>query len=268
MKGKDTVVRNLLAAVEKIKGAAAAALYQEGLALDANAVKRTPVDTGRLRASHYVGPPVANGGELVVEVGFGTDYAVFVHERTDLAHKVGEAKFLQNAMNERSAGFLERVQKRTKSNRRAGITSAVLDPRVPTRPSVEAIDAVHDAYRERRGRVLAKRKARREARRDARRKARAERDIASRWRDAERNLAKKIAKQRKKTETSRRKAEARTAARYAKAEAKAAAAAARKQRRANAAHAKRERAYAQRWKAAEKKHFKVKRHRRRRYKKR
>lgn len=204
MKGKDTVVRNLLAAVEKIKGAAAAALYQEGLALDANAVKRTPVDTGRLRASHYVGPPVANGGELVVEVGFGTDYAVFVHERTDLAHKVGEAKFLQNAMNERSAGFLERVQKRTKANQRAGITSAVLDPRVPTRPIVE-VQYQPTRQSIRKSRVLEKRRARRAQRRAERKFFKGEKQAERREKKKAKKQAQALARQDKRAQAKARK---------------------------------------------------------------
>lgn len=137
LKGKESVVRNLLSAVERLKGAGSAALYQEGLAVDAESVKRTPVDTGRLRATHYVAPPVQRGDTVVVELGNGTDYAVYVHERTDQAHKVGEAKFLQNALNARTTGMLERLQKRTRANLKRGLIAPAIDPGVPTAPQIE-----------------------------------------------------------------------------------------------------------------------------------
>ena len=68
-----------------------------------DAVKRVPVDTGRLRSSGYVAPPARTGVRNAVEIGFGTDYAIPVHERTELTHTTGEAKFLQNAIIAKSA---------------------------------------------------------------------------------------------------------------------------------------------------------------------
>ena len=136
LKGKESVIRNLLSLTARMKGAAAAALYQEGLAVDADSVKRTPVDTGRLRATHYVTPPVQRGDDVIVEVGNGTEYAVYVHERTELRHTTGEAKFLQNALNARSSGFKERLAKRTRLNLKRGVVIPTLDPAVPTEPVV------------------------------------------------------------------------------------------------------------------------------------
>lgn len=169
MRGKDSVIATLRQAIPRMRGAAAAALYQEALAVDAESVKRTPVDTGRLRATHYVAPPTytADGERIVVELGNGTDYAIYVHERTELRHTTGEAKFLQNALNARSAGMLERLAKRTARNLRSGVTSAVLSAEVPTAPLVvdgqlgptrQTFDRMRKAQR--RERVKAKRKAR------------------------------------------------------------------------------------------------------------
>lgn len=170
MRGKDSVIATLRQTIPRMRGAAAAALYQEALAVDAESVKRTPVDTGRLRATHYVAPPTytADGERIVVELGNGTDYAIYVHERTELRHTTGEAKFLQNALNARSAGMLERLAKRTARNLRSGVTSAVLDPAVPTAPAMDlAVQyaptrQTYDRMRkaQRRERVKAKRKAR------------------------------------------------------------------------------------------------------------
>lgn len=115
-------------------GAVGAALYQEGLKVDELAVLKTPVDTGRLRATHYVGPPQTNGDHIEVPVGFGTDYAIYVHERTDVAHTTGEAKFLEKAMHERTAGFEERLARRARKNLRDGVTAVPIDGSVPTSP--------------------------------------------------------------------------------------------------------------------------------------
>lgn len=234
LQGKDSVVRALLAAMERQRGAAAAALYQEGLAVDAESVKRTPVDTGRLRATHYVSPPVESGNALVVEIGNGTDYAVYVHEMTELRHVTGEAKFLQNALNARSAGMLERLAKRTRANVRAGVTSAVLSGQVPTAPIMDLSEQLgptrqtFDAMRkaDRRQRVSRKRAARRYLAKQR----------ADQMRGAKK--AKQVAKQRRKAQT----AADRKAAKLVRKDAQ--------------RQAKKERAYAARWKAAEKAHAK------------
>ena len=54
-----------------------------------------PVDTGHLRDSGYV-----RESNDSVEVGFDADYALHVHERTDIFHQNGQAKFLETAVNE------------------------------------------------------------------------------------------------------------------------------------------------------------------------
>jgi hypothetical protein len=98
-------------------------------------VRRIPVDTGRLRATHYVTPPEETGsGHVAVEVGLGTDYAVFVHEDTSAHHPSGEAKFLENALAARTPGFAERLARRTKQNIEAGVYVAALDAQTPTSP--------------------------------------------------------------------------------------------------------------------------------------
>ena len=79
-----------------------------------DAKKRTPVDTGALRASGHVQRPVIDRTMVSVTLGFGGDqsiggttrqgkripqnYAVYVHEDLTKRHPVGEAKFLENAM--------------------------------------------------------------------------------------------------------------------------------------------------------------------------
>lgn len=49
------------------------ALYAMGLIVDGDMVKRIPVKTGRLRASHYVAPPlgISGGGQAPTKPGKG-----------------------------------------------------------------------------------------------------------------------------------------------------------------------------------------------------
>ena len=64
----------------------------------ADATKDCPVDKGNLRAS---GNKIRNDQEHKIYIGFGRgiskSYAVFQHENVGLYHKVGKAKWLQDA---------------------------------------------------------------------------------------------------------------------------------------------------------------------------
>ncbi len=114
--GEAALLKRLVELAKKYPEAAAQALYEEGLGVDANMVPRIPVDTGRLRSTHYVAPPRANDqGGIFVEVGVGTDYAAEVHERTEIRHVSGEAKFLEKALNARASGMAQRLATRIAS---------------------------------------------------------------------------------------------------------------------------------------------------------
>jgi len=107
--GDEEVRRGLRRMSKAFPAAAAKALWTEGIALDAEMVQRIPVDTGRLRSTHYAAPPERDARGLHVEVGVGTAYALPVHERTEVAHVTGEAKYLANALAVRAHGFLARL---------------------------------------------------------------------------------------------------------------------------------------------------------------
>jgi hypothetical protein len=64
------------------------------------AVRRCPIDTGALRKSARVKIRGNTGS-----INFGMSYAIYVHERLDLRHPVGEAKFLENAWRVKRAEF-------------------------------------------------------------------------------------------------------------------------------------------------------------------
>jgi hypothetical protein len=63
-----------------------------------NAMDRTPVKTGNLRSSYKtkVDAPTKRG--ILGYVRNTAEYAPYVHERTELKHDTGEAKFLHNAI--------------------------------------------------------------------------------------------------------------------------------------------------------------------------
>lgn len=135
IEGADEIEKLLAQAGDKAESAASAALYEEGLGIDANMVPRIPVDTGRLRSTHYVAPPTRNGGEIFVEVGVGTDYAAAVHERTEVGHVVGEAKFLEKAVAARVPGMAGRLAASIARHLDAGTIMIPLASDPPARPA-------------------------------------------------------------------------------------------------------------------------------------
>lgn len=85
----------------------AAALYNEAGVLAHAAAARAPHESGDLQASAYVTPPHAGAP---VELGFGSLYAGYIHERTDLHHPGGgEAKFLQRTLDAETQNTLQRL---------------------------------------------------------------------------------------------------------------------------------------------------------------
>jgi len=105
MKGAREFERRLarLAQAAPLVRAAAKALYTEAELVMTEAKKRTPVDTGALRSSGLVEPPLLTGASVEVSFGFGgpaAPYAVVQHERLDYRHTVGQAKFLEQPFNE------------------------------------------------------------------------------------------------------------------------------------------------------------------------
>lgn len=70
-----------------------------------NARQRAPIQTGDLRRSATALPTENNQGRLTKEIGFGMSYAAAVHERLDLHHPEGEAKYLENAIRDLARDF-------------------------------------------------------------------------------------------------------------------------------------------------------------------
>lgn len=89
-------------------GIAGGALSREAERIMTDAKGRTPVATGALRSSGQVAAPDVTASGVVVELGFGNTsvgYAVPVHERLDVRHPVGEAKYLERAVDAARRGI-------------------------------------------------------------------------------------------------------------------------------------------------------------------
>ena len=84
---------------KKIPSVVEQTLWEEGQKIMNESVELCPVDTGRLRASRYVRTPVTKGNVTTLEMGYDTEYAVFVHEDLDAYHKAPtQAKFLETPL--------------------------------------------------------------------------------------------------------------------------------------------------------------------------
>lgn len=75
-------------------------LKKAALVLQAEAQKRSPVDTGALRASAFTRRVGGAPNQVVYQVGFTQFYAIYVHENVGANFKVGQAKFLEEPARE------------------------------------------------------------------------------------------------------------------------------------------------------------------------
>lgn len=110
-KGLKDQSRKQMAEVEKrfnrlvaqISGVTDTALLEVMSTILTRAIPKTPIVTGRLRNSGYTAV-AKKGNRVQAEVGFGLngdpDYTIFVHELIEANHPVGQAKFLQAAVEE------------------------------------------------------------------------------------------------------------------------------------------------------------------------
>lgn len=120
VKGADRIRARLLAYANRIPEICEDALYEEASIEMTESMKRTPVDTGALRASHTV-ETKRRGNEISATIGVGgpaAPYAVFVHEDLDAFHPVGEAKFLESTLLESKPFMAARLAARIKDKLR------------------------------------------------------------------------------------------------------------------------------------------------------
>lgn len=117
--GTKEVLAALKRASRTFPRAMGAALYQEGASILADSIKRTPVDVGILRSSAYLSPP-ASDTDPRVELGYGTSYAVYVHERLNARHPSGEAKFLERALDAAAPSLAQNLLARAAQHAKDG----------------------------------------------------------------------------------------------------------------------------------------------------
>ena len=113
MKGKREFERNLNRALKAMRAGATRGL-QLGVALiKGESQDRSPVDLGNLKGSHYTNVEI-EGRQAVGEVGLTADYAHYVHEGVEKNFTVGEAKFLENAVNAKKDEVMKLIQEEAK----------------------------------------------------------------------------------------------------------------------------------------------------------
>lgn len=75
------------------------------------AQKLAPIEFGTLKASGVAEKAEAKGNDIFAVVGFNTNYAAAVHERLDLNHDQGQAKYLEDAMRTEGPKLVPFVEK-------------------------------------------------------------------------------------------------------------------------------------------------------------
>lgn len=109
IKNLDRLNQRLKAVRESGAASIPAVLYEEAETIIGLAKEQyVPVDTGALRGSGFVEPPVQTGDRVEVRLGFGgpaAPYALTVHEDLTAYHPVGQAKYLETPFRLRVSGL-------------------------------------------------------------------------------------------------------------------------------------------------------------------
>lgn len=95
MENEEEIKRFLKERPAETKNQIGRAIKKSVIAVERESKKRSPVKSGlmRSRIASYNYETILEG-----EVIVGTRYAIYVHENLRARHKVGEAKFLENAV--------------------------------------------------------------------------------------------------------------------------------------------------------------------------
>lgn len=96
--------RNLATLSRQSKRGGRQLVRDVGFAIVAQSSARAPIKEGHLKGS---GKLVEIGKPLSVEIGHTVNYAAAVHERTELRHEQGEAKYMENAVVQDGPEILE-----------------------------------------------------------------------------------------------------------------------------------------------------------------
>lgn len=130
--GHEEVKAKIRKRSHDINGYLAAALFIEGNKIMRASQMECPVDTGTLRRSAYVAPPTGQRNPIV-ELGYGTNYALAVHE-INKKYRVGKWRFLRDPFNAMSRGFEDRLARTVRRNIASGRAIAPMSKEYPSRP--------------------------------------------------------------------------------------------------------------------------------------
>lgn len=111
--GEDKVIANLNKEIRAIRGRTRQGLAAAAAIVKRESQRRTPVDTGNLKASHYIAA-LGSAKTPVAEIGATAYYAVYVHEQVENYHKVGQAKFLRDAIHHNKDRIVKAIARRAK----------------------------------------------------------------------------------------------------------------------------------------------------------
>ena len=118
--GDEVLIANLGRYKGKMNDTIADGLRKFGGEIERVSTTKCPIEFGELRSRVFNEGPLKDGDTQVQVVGYekfgatwgdGKAYAIPVHERTGVAHKVGEAKFLQHAVDELAKDWPPYLQK-------------------------------------------------------------------------------------------------------------------------------------------------------------
>lgn len=113
---------------DKLLGDANEALRDTAATVAQDAVARAPIDTGALRNSVFIEMPKhrdpKKAAQAPITIGFSVKYAMAVHERLDVIHLTGEAKYLWNAMVNHAPDWAAEMSKRSHRQARLKIGRA------------------------------------------------------------------------------------------------------------------------------------------------
>ena len=122
--GDDLLIANLEVLEKDMNKKIAKALFDFGGHIESESVKKTPIDTGELRSRVFNEGPLLQKEVYTQVIGyekhtesFKDQYAVPVHERSNAKHPVGEAKFLEKAIDENASEYAKFMQKEIKISR-------------------------------------------------------------------------------------------------------------------------------------------------------
>lgn len=120
VKGADELIKNLFRVMREFPKVAAQALYEEAQVEAAESKRRTPIETGALRASTHVTKPEIDSDGIEVKIKVGgpsAPYALRQHEDLEYHHDVGQAKFLESTILESAPHMVKRVARRIDLNK-------------------------------------------------------------------------------------------------------------------------------------------------------